>query len=164
VRRLRAPERLPFPGPGIAVAQLVLFVVPRDLLIAAVDSLQRDLAPQRLHDLPAVLGESGAVQLQHRERAVEIDHHAGKAVALAVDQPGTVGFLGEHVGAAQRYRFRDAAPPEERAYRFGGIAGQHAHADGADRIVVAARDELAAGDDVHDRPGLQPAWRPFDRA
>jgi len=54
-RRLRAPERLPLRR-GFAVAQLVLFVLARDLLIAAVDSLQRDFAAQGLHDFGAMGG------------------------------------------------------------------------------------------------------------
>src|SRR3989441_10809521 len=54
--------------------------------------------------------------------------------------------------------------PEQRADRFRGIARQHANADSAHRIVVTARDELAAGHDVHDCPCLKPACRPFDRA
>src|SRR3989441_5329208 len=46
--------------------------------------------------------------------------------------------------------------PEQRADRFRGIARQHANADSAHRIVVTARDELAAGHDVHDCPCLKP--------
>jgi len=163
--RLFAPKYLAPGWRGVTVAQLVLLVGGLgDLLVAAVDALQRHLAAERVEDGGAMCREPGAVELEHGERAVEIDHHAGQPVALAVHQPRAVGLFGEHVRAPERHRARDAPAPEDRTDGLPRIACEHAHADGAERVVVAARDELPARGHVHDGPRLEPLRWPFDRA
>jgi hypothetical protein len=121
---------------------------------------------QRLDDVAAVRDQPGAVQLEHREPRVEVGDHAGQAVAFAVDQPAAIGVpvAERHVGAPQRHGSRDAPPPEERADRLGGIARQHAHRDGRERVEVPARHELPALDHVDDGAGLQAGRRLLQRA
>src|SRR5205085_9306280 len=101
------------------------------------------------------------VELEDGELAVEIDHHAGKAVVLAVHEAGAVGLRGigkRGVRAAKRDRASDAAPPEVRPHSFGWIEREHPHGDVRVGIVEPSRYETSLLHHVDDRARREPGW------
>src|SRR5690606_5844133 len=90
---------------------------------------------------------------EDRHARIEVDHHAGEAVPLPVDQAVAVGAAEIDEGGARFDRAADPTGEEVRVDALAWIFGEDPDGDGAEGIVVAARHETAAVGEIHHAAG-----------